>query len=687
MAIIDSPRSIELAKRGRNRQLEEVTSSTGSTYMRVVGAKQPKDYSYARSLSATQPPTSTPPPTPSPDYGTGMGNNPTREDLMRLASPQTFQSALRASLQKSRQENIAPLEDRRANLQELSDTSTGGLMAANPGMYGSDIAQLRTLEREKFGSQINEINRRIDDRQRQINDTITEQAGGQSEVFQGLLKQQQLDIENLDRARSIEVSERKIAADRAQWESEMQLNLSTGKTLADLGIGGEAGKRKGLKEPDVPSVLNVGDKTVYDPVTKTFKSATSSGAGAVSPPTGQIVDLNLNGITLQGDTSALYALQKADAAMFAATGKHIQVGDDYRTSQQQADIYAKSGNGTKFRAAPPGQSLHEKGLAFDIVNWKEAQPYLVEAGLMNGVAANDSRMALEDPGHFSLNGSEFNVKGSLSDTDKAALGRMVFGSQFTENEKKIIDSAFAEHPNATREEIALLLAGYNPKENADIGEDLMSVILQNSDPVKGIMGFDFLSLNKLLNDSKLTNAIQKTENFAYQNAQKLFPNSYVEESNVAGVTKLGNDLMNKIKQLEASGENPIGNFSGTLEQWLGRFKSGNAQQVATDATNLIQNMAKTYLGSQMTSNELSLYEGIIPKLGDSTENFSIKVQGILNKPLQTLNATRQSVGLQPLDQNTLLNYSARTELYGEEQKGGFSSENLDVLINKYANPK
>lgn len=95
-------------------------------------------------------------------------------------------------------------------------------------------------------------------------------------------------------------------------------------------------------------------------------------------------------------------LQEADRSFYADTGEHIQVNESFRSSGRQQEVFTASGGGTKFRAAPPGSSMHERGMAVDIADtqWKIAAPYLLKAGLKQLPASIDQ----EDPGHFSLNG-------------------------------------------------------------------------------------------------------------------------------------------------------------------------------------------------------------------------------------------------------------------------------------------
>jgi hypothetical protein len=88
------------------------------------------------------------------------------------------------------------------------------------------------------------------------------------------------------------------------------------------------------------------------------------------------------------------ALRLARAAkdFKAATGRDLQINQDFRTHEEQARLYKElSKKGA--RVAPPGHSFHEKGLAIDVTNWKEAQPYLRKYGLVNDLP--------DDRGHFS----------------------------------------------------------------------------------------------------------------------------------------------------------------------------------------------------------------------------------------------------------------------------------------------
>ena len=105
-----------------------------------------------------------------------------------------------------------------------------------------------------------------------------------------------------------------------------------------------------------------------------------------------------------GDKHAVFhesvadAISKADADMRKATGKGLQINSSFRTNDQQKSAWNRYQSGEGGLAARPGRSRHEKGLAVDVANWKEAVPYLSKYGLVNPFVGRG------DPVHFQLSG-------------------------------------------------------------------------------------------------------------------------------------------------------------------------------------------------------------------------------------------------------------------------------------------
>lgn len=106
-----------------------------------------------------------------------------------------------------------------------------------------------------------------------------------------------------------------------------------------------------------------------------------------------IKTVNIGNRQVQISSQVRNNLLAADEIFFQATGQHLQINQDFRTKEQQQALFDRlSPQGA--RVAPPGTSFHEKGLAIDVTNWKEAEPFLRAFGFVNDLA--------DDKGHFSI---------------------------------------------------------------------------------------------------------------------------------------------------------------------------------------------------------------------------------------------------------------------------------------------
>jgi hypothetical protein len=93
---------------------------------------------------------------------------------------------------------------------------------------------------------------------------------------------------------------------------------------------------------------------------------------------------------------AALALNSASETMFRATGNQPQIVSAQRTNPQQAYFLVNNIRAGR-PALPPGQSSHEMGLAVDVVNWRDAGPYLAAVGFTGG--CDDAE---DGPIHFDL---------------------------------------------------------------------------------------------------------------------------------------------------------------------------------------------------------------------------------------------------------------------------------------------
>lgn len=94
------------------------------------------------------------------------------------------------------------------------------------------------------------------------------------------------------------------------------------------------------------------------------------GGGFSGPQTGHLE--TEHGVT--GNARAMSMLDRV-AQQYPQLWSHVI--SDYRTRAEQARLYQAYKNGTGNLAAPPGHSMHEQGLAFDIdASWINSRPGL-----------------------------------------------------------------------------------------------------------------------------------------------------------------------------------------------------------------------------------------------------------------------------------------------------------------------
>ncbi len=107
-------------------------------------------------------------------------------------------------------------------------------------------------------------------------------------------------------------------------------------------------------------------------IAPTAPSGPSVGASVAAEPTGDLT--TFRGLTL--DPAALQSLIDIarESDVLPGLRELNQIGSTYRSYQQQADLYANRA-GRSVPVAPPGQSLHQQGLAID-AGWWSAHPEL-----------------------------------------------------------------------------------------------------------------------------------------------------------------------------------------------------------------------------------------------------------------------------------------------------------------------
>ena len=80
------------------------------------------------------------------------------------------------------------------------------------------------------------------------------------------------------------------------------------------------------------------------------------------------------------------SMKLAVARLELAIGARLQVTSGYRTAGYQAQLCRR----VVGPCAPPGQSMHQHGLAVDVANWPQAVPHLAAVGLCQPLPTNDA---------------------------------------------------------------------------------------------------------------------------------------------------------------------------------------------------------------------------------------------------------------------------------------------------------
>ena len=147
------------------------------------------------------------------------------------------------------------------------------------------------------------------------------------------------------------------------------------------------------------------------PILQSLQSGGGTGAGAgisssVDPNSGALLPgdpslVTRRGVTLQGGAMRSLLDIARESSILPGAQELGQIGQGYRTPEQQEEAYQNYLNGTGNLAAPPGQSWHQKGLAID-AGWWSSYPELAQALEESGW--NRFNPSLE-PWHWSYGGT------------------------------------------------------------------------------------------------------------------------------------------------------------------------------------------------------------------------------------------------------------------------------------------
>lgn len=301
---------------------------------------------------------------------------------------------------------------------------------------------------------------------------------------------------------------------------------------------------------------------------------------------------------------------------------------------------SEGGNYVKFPTIADGLAYTAKNLA---------RPLYKQDQVSVGEAATDELTAST----FVANNIKALFGGNASDADREEMLKIYKGWA-----SQGLDQA----------QILNKITGFDIKdpEDFDFAEKIKNLVVTNLPDKTSFKDAGAKEYADLINAGKYTEAITKAENRNYDAARKSLGEDYVSEVFARTTITQANQLESLINQLEATGKEPIGNFKGSFEKWLGRFRSGDAAKIAAQITQMVAPMRSKLLGSAITKQEETTLEPIIPSLGDTTENILTKISSLKAAPLLKLNSIRTQYGMPEVNEGSVIRPGEKVSLYGEK---------------------
>ena len=213
--------------------------------------------------------------------------------------------------------------------------------------------------------------------------------------------------------------------------------------------------------------------------------------------------------------------------------------------------------------------------------------------------------------------------------------------------------------------------GYIIERNVPMADNLFKVLIANGE--EGLSSMDLVGLAFLINNGNDPQAIQKTENIAYKEAQEVLGESFVSEPAVRIATRQVNNLIdffNEKEMLSQIGDDVdlegIGAFSGTMQKFITRrFRGEEEAQVLTRVKNLVKDMVKEMAGVNITADELKFIEDLIPNIDEPAVNFMFKLGQLKSIPMLKLNEIRDDRSMPKINEEQLFDRKKRIPLYSK----------------------
>lgn len=241
----------------------------------------------------------------------------------------------------------------------------------------------------------------------------------------------------------------------------------------------------------------------------------------------------------------------------------------------------------------------------------------------------------------------------------------IFGSKVSDGERLTVKAIMESSPDLTWEEVMLAVKRFDikDKDSRDYGNNLLSIARWAG---LSINDLDLSSTASLINKWNLDRATKQIEDKAIALKKKDgIISKWIYENDVKTSVRKAKELEDLITQAEEFNGWPI---DGKIQKALWKFKTPEAQELATKITSIVAEIRLELSGTAVTEEEWKANIDIYPSLDDSMQNMLIKINNLRVQPLRKLNDARSSAWLPEISEDILFNQKRLPELYGYKPK-------------------
>lgn len=270
----------------------------------------------------------------------------------------------------------------------------------------------------------------------------------------------------------------------------------------------------------------------------------------------------------------------------------------------------------------------------------------------------DPAIAMAWQGGWWINGS--NVSDYDINTMVMRIGRTAYWANISNEEskrvEKVIRDWFAQWKDQTWILWDVMWYSIDP-QHQDMWNAIINT-LQANWTEKWLSDYDMVWLARQINQWNYGNAVVSMEK---QVAKKTWNTDMNDKEALAVVA---NNIWDDLISMIQDNMNKMGIVQWNVNKRKRKLaRDSEWQQIASKLTALVSDWRKQMAWSNVTERELQMLNELLPAIKDNPYNAITKIQEFQDYMINSLNSTRSVMNLPNLDKNTLMNKTARANLY------------------------